>query len=204
MTAITDVLQHPAIYQAFQVLGGFYQARLKALGMYLPMQAGQTVIDIGCGPGFIVDDLPKGLDYRGFDTNERYIAYAKRQFGNRGQFFCREFNSSAAQEVGPVDCVMMNGVLHHLGDADVRANLRSIREALRPGGRLFTLDGCFVDGQSPVANYLLRNDRGQYVRNREGYESLLREQFGLVETHIEDSLSRLPYTFIVTICSAPS
>jgi SAM-dependent methyltransferase len=163
------------------------------------MSGGERVVDIGCGPGFIVKDLPSGVSYLGFDTDERYIAYATGKFGRKGRFFCQVFDRSAASEHGPVDIVMMNGVLHHLSDEEVRETLPAIRAALGNGGRLITIDGCFVDGQSWIAKTLLKNDRGQYVRTRPHYESLMRGAFDRVEVHIENSLSRIPYTFIVMI-----
>jgi SAM-dependent methyltransferase len=197
--ALKDILKHPVIYQTYQDLGGFHGGRVKALASYAPMKGGERVVDIGCGPGFIVRDLPPNVSYLGFDTDERYIAYAKGRFGRMGRFFCQTFDRTAASEHGPVDIVMMNGVLHHLSDEEVRETLPAIRAALGNGGRLVTIDGCFVDGQSWIARTLLRNDRGQHVRTRPHYESLMRGAFDHVEVHIEDSLSRIPYTFIVMV-----
>ena len=79
--SITDILKHPAVYQAYQDIGGFHAGRLKAIATYLPMKGGEKVVDIGCGPGFIVNDLPPSISYAGFDTDERYIAYANAHFG---------------------------------------------------------------------------------------------------------------------------
>jgi SAM-dependent methyltransferase len=197
--ALTDILKHPVIYQTYQNWGGFHQARLQALAKYAPLTAGDRVVDVGCGPGFIVDDLPSSVEYTGFDTDARYIAYANARFGNKGRFLCQEFDRTSAQQVGPVERVMMNGVLHHLSDEIVHKTLPAIRDALSPGGRLVTIDGCFVDGQSPVAAYLLRNDRGNFVRRQPEYEALMRPHFDEVAVHIEHHLSRLPYTFIVMV-----
>lgn len=196
---ITDILKHPTIYQSYQNLGGFHSGRVKALAEYVPMRGGERVVDIGCGPGFIVRDLPSNVTYLGFDTDERYIAYAKRKFGRSGRFFCQTFDRSAAAQHGPVDIIMMNGVLHHLSDDEVRETLPAIRAALGHGGRLITIDGCFVEGQSWIAKTLLKNDRGQYVRTKSHYESLLTGAFDRIEVHIENSLSRIPYTFIVMV-----
>ena len=100
---------------------------------------------------------------------------------------------------GPADIVMMNGVMHHLDDADLAATLANIAAVLKPGGRLFTLDGCYEQGQSRVARWLLDNDRGVHVRTAAQYHALLDECFGTVDMHIRDDLSRLPYTFAIGI-----
>jgi SAM-dependent methyltransferase len=197
--SVKDVLAHPAVYQAFQEIGGFYGARLKAIRKYLELQAGSKIIDIGCGPGYMARDLPSGLNYVGFDVDQRYIEFANAHFSTRGQFYCRFFDDASAEEFGPADIIMMNGVLHHMSDADVAPTLRAIRRALRPGGVLFTLDGVYVEGQPRFAKFMLDHDRGKFIRTADGYEALLRENFPIVETHIHGDLARVPCTLLIGV-----
>lgn len=194
-----QVLKHPAIYQLYQELGGFFGARVKAIRDYLPIPKGARVIDIGCGPGHIVRHLPRGIDYLGLDIDAPSIAYARRHFGDRGRFDTRFFDAAAVEELGPVDVVMMNGVMHHIGDADLAATLGHVKAALRPGGALFTLDGAYRPGQSRIDKWLLDNDRGVHVRDAAGYRRLLEDAFGPVEMHVRADLSRLPYTFAIGV-----
>lgn len=197
---LRDVLEHPSIYQAFQQGFGFFNARVFAVRDYLEIRPGQKIIDIGCGPGFIVRHLPKGVDYTGFDIDQRYIDFAKQQFGDRGNFHCRYFDDACTAEFGGADLVMMNGVLHHIPDADLTATLASIAKALKPTGTLFTLDGCYRPGQNWLAKYLLDKDRGEYVRTEGEYRRLLEITFPIVATDIFENKSYLPYTFIFTRC----
>jgi SAM-dependent methyltransferase len=194
-----QVLNFPAVYQLYQELGGFFGARVKAIRQYLPIEPGARIIDIGCGPGYIVRHLPKGIDYAGLDIDEPSIAYANAKFGALGTFHARFFDSAAAAELGPADIVMMNGVMHHIGDDDLAATLACIKAALKPGGRLFTLDGAYQAGQSRFAKWLLDNDRGVHVRTADGYRDLLEDCFGPSEMHVRDDLSRLPYTFAIGV-----
>lgn len=194
---IKDVLEAPILYQAFQVAGGFFGARVRAISEYLVLRPDSRVIDVGCGPGFIVDRLPTGIVYFGFDIDDRYIAYAQRHFADKGTFQCRQFDDAAATALGPSDVVMMNGVIHHIDDITAVALLKSIRKALNPSGILFTLDNCFHEGQSKIARFLARNDRGRYVRSDGAYRALLQSVFGAVETHVRQDLSWVPYSFVV-------
>lgn len=194
-----DLLKRPELYQLYQELGGFFQARVKAIRAYLPIAPGARVIDIGCGPGHIVRHLPAGIDYVGLDIDEPSIAYAQAHFGDRGRFAVRFFDADAVADLGPADIVMMNGVMHHIGDEDLLPTLANIRAALKPGGALFTLDGCYAPGQSRVAKWLLDNDRGEHVRPAPAYRALLEKTFGSVEMHVRDDLSRLPYTFAIGV-----
>jgi SAM-dependent methyltransferase len=194
-----QVLKHPAIYQLYQNLGGFFGARVRAIADYLDIRAGARVIDIGCGPGYIVRHLPAGIDYVGLDIDQPSIDYANRRFGHLGRFQMRFFDAAAAEELGPADVIMMNGVMHHIGDDDLAATLACVKAALKPGGRLFTLDGCYVPGQSRIDRWLLDNDRGVHVRDAAGYRTLLERGFGTVDMHIRNDYSRLPYTFAIGI-----
>jgi 2-polyprenyl-3-methyl-5-hydroxy-6-metoxy-1,4-benzoquinol methylase len=194
---IRDVLESPVLYQSFQVAGGFFGARVRTISKYLKVRPGSRVIDIGCGPGFIVDHLPAGIDYFGFDIDARYIAYAQRHFADKGTFQCRPFDDDAAAALGLSDIVMMNGVIHHLDDNTAIALLKTIHNALNPNGILFTLDNCFHEGQSKIASFLARNDRGRFVRSDAAYTALLQSVFKDVEIHVRDDLSWVPYSFVI-------
>jgi SAM-dependent methyltransferase len=199
---VKQILQKPAIYQLYQELGGFFGARIKAIREYLPIAPGARIIDIGCGPGHIVRHLPQGIDYTGLDIDQASIDFARARFGDRGRFEARLFDQAAAAELGPADIVMLNGVMHHIGDEDLAATLSAIKAALKPGGYLFTLDGCYDAGQSRIARWLLDNDRGVHVRSAAGYRSLLEDCFGPVAMHVRSDLSWAPYTFAIGIARA--
>lgn len=192
-----QLLKSPAIYQLYQELGGFFGARVEAIRDYLTIRPGMRIIDIGCGPGHIVKYLPDGVDYTGLDIDEPSITYARQHFGHKGRFEARFFDADAAREMGPADLVMMNGVMHHIGNDDLAATLDVIAGALKPDGVLFTLDGCYAPGQSRLAKWLLDNDRGVHVREAAGYRRLLEARFGKVEEHVRSDMSRLPYTFAI-------
>ena len=195
--ALVDILQYPQIYQGFQSMGGFFGARIRAIDAYLNIRPGDHIIDIGCGPGFIVKHLPTSIRYDGFDIEKRYIDYARRRFPGRGSFHCRQFDLSCAASIGYADVVMMNGLLHHLDNADASALLGVARGALKPTGVLFTLDGCLRDGQSWLANWIVRHDRGRHVRSEDGYRRLLKEHYGTVKIFFREDLSLIRYPFAI-------
>jgi SAM-dependent methyltransferase len=193
------ILSSPALYQAYQNAGGFFGARIKAISEYLTIRPGMRIIDIGCGPGYILRHLPQGIDYIGFDIDEAYVDHARRSFGDRGKFCCRYFDAAAANEFAGTDIVMMNGVLHHIADEELKGTLANIRDVLKSGGVLFTLDGCYREGQSRLAKWLLDNDRGKFVRDQNGYDLVLRSVFENVDMVIRDDYARVPYTFVIGI-----
>lgn len=198
---LKTLLGAPAIYQAFQEAGGFFNARLKALSEFFVIQPGMRIIDIGCGPGYILEHLPAGIDYIGFDINASYIEHAEKKFGEKGRFFCRFFDDAAAREFALADVVMMNGVLHHISDSDLASTLESVASVLKPDGVLFSLDGCYRSGQSAFRKWMLDNDRGEFVRDELGYRKVLSLHFDSVQLHIREHYSRVPYTFVIGLSS---
>ncbi len=104
------------------------------------------------GPGRLLDYLPP-VRYTGFDPSESYVADATARYGSCGRFYCASIANPPVLEPGTFDLAIAQAVLHHLGDQEARDLFYLARNALRVGGRLITVDGCFVEGQNPVANF---------------------------------------------------
>ena len=192
-----NILNNPKIYQAYQVLGGFHAARIKAFNQYVDLNNVKRIFDIGCGPGHFSETISKDIDYIGFDTDQNYIDYANKHFGGSARFFNRIFDKTAIREFGNPDLIIMNGVLHHLNDETFKIIASDAAASLNKNGILYTLDGCYTDNQNIITKFLLDNDRGGFVRNSSEYNSLLKESFNTIESDIRNDLSILPYTFIL-------
>lgn len=161
---------------------------------------GDRVLDIGCGVADVLDRLP-AVDYHGFDLSQPYVDAARARYGERGRFTCAAVSElSLGDLAGSCDVVMANGLLHHLDDEDAVRLLRTAHAALKPGGHLVTFDGCYVDGQSPLARWLVSLDRGEHVRRIEEYQCLAESVFPEVESRVYTDLIRLPYTHLVLEC----
>ena len=159
---IRRILRSPIIYMAFQRLVGGIYARDACLRI-IDLQPGERVLDIGCGPAYYLKKMPS-LEYVGFDTDRRYIEYARSRFSSYGKFFCKEFSEEQSQVLGRFDCVMLMGLLHHLDDTACSRLLALVGSVLKPSGRVVALDTIVHHGQDPFSRYLAIHDRGQYVR----------------------------------------
>jgi SAM-dependent methyltransferase len=197
---LRNALVAAPVYQRFQrLVTGNHYARF--VNEYLRPEAGQRILDIGCGPA---DILPYLLDveYVGVDLSPQYIASARRRFGDRGQFHCRRICKTSMGDLGAFDLVIAHGIVHHLDDAEALHLFRLAGISLGREGRLVTLDGCFVEGQSRVSRQLLSMDRGQFMRDEEGYLQLAHKFFAHVSVHIRHDLIRVPYTHIIMQCTS--
>jgi 2-polyprenyl-3-methyl-5-hydroxy-6-metoxy-1,4-benzoquinol methylase len=195
---VRAILSHPIIYSSFQSLMGAHQARLNFVRNFVKPFPGMKVLDIGCGPGDILAYLPD-VDYRGFDISEDYISQARKKFGTRGEFNCKQLQEADLAGLPPFDVVLSLGLLHHLDD-DVAIDVMQLAsKALKPGGRLLTIDPCLDPSQNPIASFLVRNDRGQNVRDRAGYEALARTVFGSPRIEVRHK-AWVPYTHCFMEC----
>jgi len=195
----SSILSLPAAYRFFQWTVGHNRFWNIFLPEYVKPAAGERVLDIGCGPADVLARL-RDVDYTGFDLSPEYIAAAKRRYGSRGRFFCGDVGrTSLGQE--RFDLVLAGGVLHHLEDMEADRLFALARAALKPTGRLVTLDGCYVEGQSRIARWFLAHDRGTHVRTQEHYLRLAEIHFPKVEPYLRHDLLHIPYTHLILRCT---
>jgi SAM-dependent methyltransferase len=196
---LKKLLSIPDIYTKAQTYLGFADSRRKALHKWLEIPPDAKVLDIGCGPGHITQFLPENITYCGFDIDDKYIEQAKQDYGHRGEFHCRIFDDSCLNEYHDMDVILLNGVLHHMTNDQAIQCLNTCYKALKTGGKIFTLDGCYISKQNIVAKKLLDWDRGQFVRDEQGYKELISIAFSSFNIYISEDLSLIPYTFIIMI-----
>ena len=196
---IKDILSLARAYSSFARLVGAERARRLYVQRYIRPRAGDRVLDIGCGPADIIEALP-AVDYHGFDLSADYIASARKRFGSKGQFHVEAVNAELVKRYAGFDLVIATGVVHHLTDQEAVDLFRVAYAALKPGGRLVTLDGCFEARQSFFARTMLRNDRGKYVRDEQAYVALARQVFSDITPIMTTDLLRIPYTHLIMEC----
>jgi SAM-dependent methyltransferase len=168
----------------------------------LDAQPGERILDIGCGPAYLLDDLP-AVHYVGFDTDARYLAYARERYGHRGEFILSEYNETQRERHAPFDGILLMGLIHHLDDSQASDLLQLLAQSLTPNGRAITLDPCFTPDQSRIARFMARNDRGQFVRDELGYVSLVKRCFADVSQRVMHGICRVPSTEIVMVLRSP-
>ncbi len=200
---IRAILSLPSVYDFVQDALGATRARATLVNEYVRPRQGLRLVDMGCGTGELLHLLPQ-VEYVGVDLSERYVAAAKERHGERGKFYTGRAEHAEWLVGQKFDIVTAVGVLHHLGDEQVDALVKLSRSLLSPNGRMVTIDPCFQSGQSKIAEYLARRDRGQNVRDERGYVQLLAPHFDAVEGTVRHDLLRIPYTHFVAVSSVGS
>jgi SAM-dependent methyltransferase len=189
------VLDRPRVYERFQRLLGAHAARRRLVDEFLRPYEGARLLDVGCGTGSLLDYLPRGVDYVGFDLNAAYIAEARTRYAGRGSFFCARVGGETVD--GTFDFVVAKSLLHHLSDQDAHSLLATAGGLLRDGGVFFSSDPVRHQDQPLLARMLVALDRGRNVRWPEAYAELVRAHFPAVETTLMTDLLPIPYSHFV-------
>ncbi|MCX7784090.1 MAG: methyltransferase domain-containing protein [Meiothermus sp.] len=98
----------------------------------LQPQAGERILDVGCGTGQLTAQIAQaGAKVVGLDLDEAMLLQARR---NYPQLQFVQGNAADFRIPEPFDAVFSNAALHWVLDAE--GAVRSMAAALRPGGRL--------------------------------------------------------------------
>ena len=195
-----NFLRFAFLYKSLMNLLGGNRCRKILINDYVLLSAHQRVLDLGCGPADILDDLTPNLDYTGIDASSDYISAAKNKFPDKN-FICTTFDSNTELK-GKYDVVLAIGLIHHLDNETSRNLIINASNVLKEGGKLITFDNVLFQGQNWLARLIIKQDRGNFLRNFREYSSLFpQNSFSEIQFDLREDLLRIPYSHIISICT---
>jgi SAM-dependent methyltransferase len=128
------------------------------------------IIDVGCGPGLLVDiAIKKGFSYLGMDTDRDSIDYCRKKYQNKERIsFTTSTIPSHEIAIQSGDIIVLNGVLHHVYDETAKELLSYLSQA-----EFVIIADHYLDktvGSWP--KFLQKLDRGKYVRDYSFFRSI--------------------------------
>jgi len=190
-------LSHHFLYSFFQKIMSGTSFRKRIVNKFIT-KSNIKVLDIGCGPAEILDSLME-VDYFGYDINPNYINYAKKKYKKKGKFFCKKFTNKDIKKLPKFDHVLLLGILHHLESQEIKKLLKLIKKVLKKEGSIITIDPIFIRKQNRIAEFIIKMDRGNNVRDKKGYIKLVRNYFSKVKSEVYHQ-KFIPYTWFVMNC----
>ena len=171
MGFVTRLLEHPAIYSAWQA--PFAAEKFAPVERRLERHRIRRVLDVGCGPGTNAGRFA-GADYVGIDINDAYLAVARAKY--QGRFIQADLQTADLSGLGTFDTILVNSFLHHLPDAAVRQVLGHVQRLMDPTGLVHVLELVLPERPS-VAALMARLDRGRYARPLGAWRELFEAHF---------------------------
>lgn len=155
----------------------------------LPLDGDETVLDAGCGTGrvtaLLVERLPRGRVI-GVDLDREMVVRARENLGDRAGVVRADLTALPLRDA--VDAVLSTATFHWIPDHD--RLFTSIRDALRPGGRLAAQCG----GSGNVSRLLAAADAVAAERHPGAFAGFSRPHRFVGPQETEDVLRRTGFT----------
>jgi 2-polyprenyl-3-methyl-5-hydroxy-6-metoxy-1,4-benzoquinol methylase len=191
-------LNIPALFTGFHRLVVRGDARRILVDSYIKPQAGDRLLDIGCGPASMLPYL-NDVIYTGLDLERNFIELARAEYGERATFIHARAQDLVQRLFSEFDIAIAIGILHHLDDEEARELFRAAEKLLKPGGRLIVSDPVSRLSQNPIARLVMRFDRGKSIRSKEGYLALAGDRLQLIRTDLRSDFLRIPYDHCISV-----
>lgn len=197
ITGLYKILSYPFFYSLWQKIMSGELVRANLIKDIVCKN--DKILDIGCGPAKILESLPQ-VKYYGYDINRNHINYAKKKYVSKNVFFfCKKFTSKEINKLPKFDLIILFGIMHHLENQEINNIFFVLKKVLKKKGKLVTCDPVYIKNQNLIANFLIRNDAGDNVRNKKDYLKLINTHFKKVKYRIKIQ-KFIPYTWFYTFC----
>jgi len=141
-------LVHPALtpfYDTFARLVARESTFKRRLVDRLQLQAGQRVLDVGCGTGtlaLMIAEAHPDVEVTGIDPDEEMLSRARKKVSAAGASITFELGSAASLPFadGSFDRVTSTLMAHHLPTPEKEAMFAEVRRVLAPTGELHLVD----------------------------------------------------------------
>lgn len=162
------------------------------------------VLDFGSGIGH-KSELFQDKQYLGIEPLESCVRVAKRLYEDSNtKFLLGDHTTLKSLPGGTFDLVFAIGVLHHIDNLVFSEFVKEAFRLLKPGARLMTFDPVIHQHQSKLSKWVVKQDRGNWVRTENEYLAVINSSFtDDTDSRIYSKLLRIPYDHILINATKP-
>lgn len=164
------ILNIPQFYNFYiNLIGGkcFFK---NYVAEYIKPEENQTVLELGCGAGNIINYFPKNIKYTGLDLSKKCINYCKSKFPDfnfKIQDIAVNFNLNETY-----DAIFSEGVMACLSDEQICKVLENICKHSKKGTKIILSDMNYNSQNSFFQRLLLEHERGKFLRSTKDYVAI--------------------------------
>jgi SAM-dependent methyltransferase len=176
---VNKILNLPLAYRVWSSI--HFKIRADQIREAIKEDSHLKILDLGCGIGLLKKYLPP-CEYFGIDINPKYIEYAKRHAN--GCFYIGDIMqlNSYINNID-FDYLILNGVLHHLNNPQIRSLFKNIVNYIDKDGKIIIIDLVREAGLNYINKIFLRCDRGNFIRDKAEYSDLIRDYFHIASNN---------------------
>ena len=193
------ILEIPLVYNCFQHCTGYYKFMIQKVSESIQEINPTSVVDLGCGPGMLLQKRMINNNYLGIDISSKYTTQAEmnaRKLSIQSFFEVKEVEKVNYEKYsdflggGPIFLAL--GLFHHLPNEDLKLLLKQIKKT-QSNVQILSIDPVFIDDQDFVSKYIVSQDRGKFVRHKDDLiEILLQDSFKPKKLEVGKEFTRLP------------
>jgi len=135
--AIGGDYQYKALTEGVAIQRFWHYSRQLSIRRYLPPEAGDQVLDVGCGSGTVSAFLGTfGANVLGLDGNPDAVEFARRNFGRPNVTFEQALVDETFGSRVAADKIYCMEVIEHIYAAQGEKMLTTFRTLLKPSGKV--------------------------------------------------------------------
>lgn len=119
----------------------------------------------------------------------------QKKYSSRGKFLCGNATKLGLKQE-KFDVSYISSLFHHLSDNEVKKLLKSLLPLTKKETVLVSVDGVYLKNQAFLSRFCVSQDRGKYVRTKEGYLDLIKKYFPRTNYRIVSNLINIPFDLI--------
>ncbi len=183
MTAIGErlgaVLSNPRVWHFLRKLPEFDYRRTKERIRRILGDGGGAVLDLGCGTGEYTS-LFSANRYVGLDLSLPFVRYASTRL--RGFAFLVGDAERLPFSDDRFHRVLVNGVIHHMGDGSADRLLGEVSRVVRPSGAVLIIEDVPSSAANLPGRLMHAVDQGDHIRTAQAYAALIERHLSITRT----------------------
>ena len=183
MTAIGErlgaVLSNPRVWHFLRKLPEFDYRRTKERIRRILGDGGGAVLDLGCGTGEYTS-LFSANRYVGLDLSLPFVRYASTRL--RGFAFLVGDAEQLPFSDDRFHRVLVNGVIHHMGDGSADRLLGEVGRVVRPSGTVLIIEDVPSSAANLPGRLMHAVDQGDHIRTARAYAALIERHLSITRT----------------------
>ena len=196
---LKKLLEIPLVYNCFQHCTGYYKFMIQKVSESLQEINPTSIVDLGCGPGMLLQKRIINNNYLGIDISSKYTTQAEmnaKKLSIQSLFETKEVEKVNYEKysdfLGGEPIFLALGLFHHLPNEDLKLLLEQIKKT-QSNAQILSIDPVFIDDQDFVSKYIVSQDRGKFVRHKNDLiEILLQDSFKPKKLEVSKEFTRLP------------